>query len=424
LQSGNAHSFYPNTLLNMAAARATKKSTTTRPYLKAMGWLHLWLGLIVGSVIVVISLSAAVFVFEAELTDLFYSQTVKVEPQKTIQPMSEMVAAARKAVEGRPIIFADIPQGPDRAWIFIAKKYDPTRPGYFYFSEYESWHKVYVNPYTARVTGVLDMRYEPIYLFRVMHQQLLLRYTVGHMIVAVSTLIFIVMIISGLVLWFPRNKQAIKQRFRIKWNASFKRLNHDIHNVGGFYFQPVLLILIITGLFWSFRWWQAGIDWVLGVSDRPQISIPKPPVLPTHNQQQMHALNNAWTDFEKRYAHRNPSETSIILRDTTQILIFAFYREDGATPKTDNVLYDAVQGKPFFIMPDSDLHIGQKWKALNYSIHVGSIYGMPTKILAFLASLFSASLPVTGFLIWQGRRRKNTKAVKSRQAVNQVRSIT
>ena len=43
---------------------------------------------------------------------------------------------------------------------------------------------------------------------------------------------------------------------------------------------------------------------------------------------------------------------------------------------------------------------------LNYDIHTGGIWGLSGKILAFLLSLVAASLPVTGFLMWWGKRNK------------------
>jgi uncharacterized iron-regulated membrane protein len=46
---------------------------------------------------------------------------------------------------------------------------------------------------------------------------------------------------------------------------------------------------------------------------------------------------------------------------------------------------------------------------MNYDIHTGAIIGLPGKILAFFASLIAASLPVTGFMIWLGRRNKKKK---------------
>jgi uncharacterized iron-regulated membrane protein len=49
---------------------------------------------------------------------------------------------------------------------------------------------------------------------------------------------------------------------------------------------------------------------------------------------------------------------------------------------------------------------------MNYDIHVGQILGLTGKIIAFLASLICASLPITGFIIWWGKRNKKGKKVK------------
>jgi uncharacterized iron-regulated membrane protein len=57
----------------------------------------------------------------------------------------------------------------------------------------------------------------------------------------------------------------------------------------------------------------------------------------------------------------------------------------------------------------------------NYDFHTGRIriLGIGSKIIYFLASLFAASLPVTGFLIWWGRRKKSAV----RQSLKEQRKI-
>jgi uncharacterized iron-regulated membrane protein len=55
---------------------------------------------------------------------------------------------------------------------------------------------------------------------------------------------------------------------------------------------------------------------------------------------------------------------------------------------------------------------------MNYDIHVGAIAGLPGKILAFLISLLCSSLPVTGFLVWYGKKVKaKTPKRKDRRAL-------
>jgi len=50
--------------------------------------------------------------------------------------------------------------------------------------------------------------------------------------------------------------------------------------------------------------------------------------------------------------------------------------------------------------------VADKIVRMNYDIHVGAVLGLPGKFLAFFASLVAASMPVTGFCIWWGRRKK------------------
>jgi len=53
----------------------------------------------------------------------------------------------------------------------------------------------------------------------------------------------------------------------------------------------------------------------------------------------------------------------------------------------------------------------------NYQLHTGDIpgLGIGSKIIFFLASLFAASLPVTGFLIWWGRNKKEEESQRKRR---------
>src|SRR5690606_9670964 len=67
------------------------------------------------------------------------------------------------------------------------------------------------------------------------------------------------------------------------------------------------------------------------------------------------------------------------------------------------IYFDQYTGKLLKTISWDDKNSAEKINFINYDIHVGSILGLPGKILAFFASLVSASLPITGFLIWWGR---------------------
>ena len=57
----------------------------------------------------------------------------------------------------------------------------------------------------------------------------------------------------------------------------------------------------------------------------------------------------------------------------------------------------------------ANANIADKLMRMNYDIHIGAVLGLPGKIMAFVASLIAASLPITGFIIWWGRKKKSKK---------------
>src|SRR5690606_38723536 len=74
--------------------------------------------------------------------------------------------------------------------------------------------------------------------------------------------------------------------------------------------------------------------------------------------------------------------------------------------KSSSMIFDESSGGLLHTHDPKDKNLREKMVAANYDIHVGAIFGLPTKIIAFIVSLLCASLPVTGFMIWYGRRKK------------------
>jgi len=74
--------------------------------------------------------------------------------------------------------------------------------------------------------------------------------------------------------------------------------------------------------------------------------------------------------------------------------------------ESNMMIFDEHSGKLLFNRPHQDKLTAQKAVDATYDLHVGAFFGFPGKVLAFVCSLFCASLPITGFLIWRGRRNK------------------
>ncbi|MEJ0103183.1 MAG: PepSY-associated TM helix domain-containing protein [Bacteroidota bacterium] len=210
--------------------------------------IHLWLGLASGLVVVILGITGCLLAFETEIRSITEPQQYAEVENKPYLPPSVLKAEAEKYLDGKKINGIEYP-GKGKA--AIASYYDA-----------ENYKLVAINPYSGKILKVKNMNRD---FFRIVlngHYYLWLPEKIGQPIVASSTLIFLIMLITGLVLWWPKNKAARKQRFSIKWNAKWRRVNYDLHNVLGFYMTWIAIFITITGLVFGFEWFARSFYWV------------------------------------------------------------------------------------------------------------------------------------------------------------------
>jgi uncharacterized iron-regulated membrane protein len=372
-------------------------------------WLHLWVGLATG-LVVVIAITGCIQVFDEELFEYFHRDIVTVIPAGQTRPVTELMQAAQQAV-GKKKPITDIRIGEaGKSYVFTASKVNKRKNMTLsYFSQFKYRDDIYVNPYTGRVLGVIDVRYEFFNVTEQLHRQLLLIKPVGSIVVGVCILLFLLMMVTGFVLWLPKNYRRFKQNMSVKWSAKWKRVNYDIHNSFGFWVLPIAIIIATTGLVWSFKWWEKGIYKALG-SNKPVALVRNAPVISIADTTGNH-LNEMIGSLQQKLKG-NFVTIGLSLPEKGENVMRAFVYLRHRTDGWRNVSYyffDTRTGLLFDQMEHAAKPLGLKWRNSNKDIHTGRIYGLPTQILAFLASLVCASLPITGFLIWWGKRNKKTK---------------
>src|SRR5690606_26914640 len=90
----------------------------------------------------------------------------------------------------------------------------------------------------------------------------------------ISTLLYIILMISGIILWYPRRRKHLRQRLTVKWGASPKRLNYDLHNVFGFYMSWLAIFIILSGLILSYDWLKTSAYWIATGGETPVQQAP------------------------------------------------------------------------------------------------------------------------------------------------------
>lgn len=395
---------------------------------KALGKIHLWLGLISGAIVVVSMLAAAVFAWDSELNEWYHSDKIFVkEVSTTTLGMQALTDSANSIAGGYPVASVKISDDPRKAYEFSSyKKSD--KPSWTWASGMDAYSRIYVDQYSGRVLGKIDLRYDWIFCTRMLHQCLLLNYDVGHYIVGGATLIIFIMVITGIVLWWPRNMAALKQRIWFRWKPGtrWRRKNYDLHNIGGIYIFFFVLILAVTGLVWTFDWWTDSIYRLMG-NDPKTVFRKAPPPAPSAFEK-AGVLDLVLADAKtKREGWYEIGMGLMPVRDGKPKDINVFVRYSSGKSgwqESDYYSYHPATAEMYFSTPHDQKTLGAKWRNSNYAIHVGSIYGYPTKIVATLVALYCASLPISGFLIWYGRKKRTRKKIMVVPAKRSVEVVT
>lgn len=222
--------------------------------------LHLWLALPFGIVVTILCLTGAILVFESEIKEWTQPSLYRASSQtgKTL-PFGEIVGRART-------------QLPDTVGISSIQVSSSPQKNYRLGVAGERRTSVMVDPYTGDVRGVIRP-YERGNFFTVvrrLHRWFLMEVrrdgiSWGKMITGVSTLVFVFILISGIIIWVPKTWKGVRKRLSIKTGAGRFRFWYDFHLSLGKMSSVLLLAMALTGLTWSFNWYRNGFYKVFGV---------------------------------------------------------------------------------------------------------------------------------------------------------------
>lgn len=211
------------------------RRTTARRWLFQV---HLWLGLIVGPVIGIVSLTGAIVVFRYELNRMTTPGTAYVQPQATRLSLDELTARIQAANPGHRLTQVGWGEAPDNAWNFRLSS--------------PEGHRIhtYINQYTGEITGRDDYHDKWMQWFFDLHAYLLAGDT-GEFLNGFVGFAAVILSLTGLVVWWP-GLVHWRFGFRYLWGARWKRQNYDVHKVVGFYSSVAVAFVAFTGAYYSF----------------------------------------------------------------------------------------------------------------------------------------------------------------------------
>ena len=373
-------------------------------------------------------------VFDQEITQALNPNLYRVEASSGSTPLSPSQLAEA--------ISRQVPDSLRLTSLQFAR--DPEQPVWAGFRN-AGRKTLSVNPYTGEVNG-WSKSYPFFQEVRKLHRWLLDdparkgEKSVGKVVVGVTTLLMVVILLSGLVIWIPRTSKALKNRLKISCTKGWRRFWYDSHVATGIYTLVFLLVMALTGLTWSFGWYRTAAYSLFGAAPQTMEAghgnTPKQETASTPRGNETNPDNRSATDRQadphregdkesgngpknSRRPYRTwdqvlaslqqtyPSYTSIKLeRNSAQITT----SPEGSLRKSDTARFQAEDGTITSITTSDQVPSSQKMKGYFYSFHTGTWGGVWTKTLYFLAAFLGGILPLSGYYLWYKKKKGSSSS--------------
>lgn len=390
-------------------------------YNLAWRW-HFYAGLFVAPFMIMLSLTGIIYLFKPQLDNLMYSDLLHVTPshhQLSAEQLQQRV-------------LSHFPQAA------VSKYFPPLNAeGSAQFVVQQDGHEVnvFVDPYRGEILGTQDAKFNLQAIARLVHGELMIG-TVGDRLVELAAGWGIMLVVSGLYLWWPRGKSPAG----VLWPRFTKRgrvLWRDLHAVTGFWGSVFLLFMLLSGMAWTGMWgkqyaelwntfpaamWndvpksdrQAGelntgkvqtVPWALENTPMPVSTgehaehmnhgnMHAAPAAPKVSLQQ---VVNIATErgIEPGYSITQP-------KTADGVFTVSVFADD---PRNDATLHvDQYTGKVLADVRWSDYSAVSKATELSVMLHEGKFFGWLNQLLILLVCLMILLGSISGLVIWWKRR--------------------
>jgi len=352
---------------------------------------HFWAGLAAAPVLLVVALTGALYTFRAEIEDAARPELAFVEPGASSKPLDEVLAAVRAAHPDQKPVRATVSSDPARSVTVLVEPASGPPSG--------TARAVFVNPYTGAVLGDGPAR-SPFFAGVLKLHRTLFADTFGRVVVELTTSWTLVLLVSGLALWWPARAGKVWGVWLPRLRGPRYRVLRDLHAVPAAYLAPVAVLVAVTGLFYTVVWlW--GYNAATGAGNFPAALRAGPPAVPTGAKPvpaevALAAARERWPG--KSYTVQLPKKPT----DAYAVTV----RGAGAGGPS---VYGLVAVDPFSGAVTADvrhdaLPLLERARLWVLPIHMGTVAGTPTKVLALVTCLVLAGLSVSGVWMWLARR--------------------
>jgi sulfite reductase (NADPH) flavoprotein alpha-component len=372
---------------------------------KTLFQLHWFFGISAGLVLALMGITGAMVSFQDEILSALNPSVLQVEKQVAgVLPPVELVEHI-EAASGKKVSMLTVETDSGNA----AKVWFTPTPGE------RRGEMRYFDPYTAEFLG--DASGQGFFGLMLQLHRFLAMGDTGRQITGACTLILVFFCLSGLYLRWPRQWKSWRAWLTLDWKKKGRSFNWDLHSVAGTWCLVFYLLAALTGLSWSYEWYNKGLTRLL--SDSPQNErvrggrgpAPQGPA-PTADYAAM------WSSI---YSAAGPQLSSYNVRMPPvagqPATVYFLLKTSPHDRALNQITLDPTTGVVKRVDRYSDKPLKAQLLTSIYALHVGSYFGIVGRIILTVTSLSMPLFFITGWLLYLDRRRKKRQIKDARQGL-------
>jgi len=340
--------------------------------------------MIIAIPLIVVAATGALYVFKDELEGVLYPGVTYVEPAIERATYEQQLAAARAAVPPTyKIALMQVFTNPMRATVLAMAG--------------EKFQYGYVDPYRGHYLGSIEQEgFFDIVLK--LHRTLFLG-TTGRVVVELTTCWTIVLAATGNYLWSPYTANQVGGVWLRRLQGKLYMVLRDLHCVVGFYVAIVVIVISLTGLIYTYVWgrgfqYAAQKTAAYDMFSKPMLSKSAP-----------EAKDLSMDRIVEIAQQRMPGNNLTFWFPRAPNAVYLVTANNDRGPQVNEMLFiDRATGEILEDRYNSQTKIMYRLGSWNYPLHVGTIWGLPSKILWLVTCIILMTLPVTGVWMWWQRR--------------------
>lgn len=369
--------------------------------------IHLYLSLFLGIILGIVGLTGSIIVFDDALDKMLNPDLLSVTSKGEYKSASKILEIAKNVYPDKTPAIIHPPKDNDGVFVvwFKMPKNNLVDNKAKCCSAFD-WHQVMINPVSGEVLGKRNQSeygFDRKHIIKTMHglHSYLLIGSTGRNIIGIAGILWLIITITGIYLWWPKNKK-FKTALTLKKGANSIRFNFDLHRVSGIYSAVIVLVVTFTGVYIVFPEYFKPVVKIFSPFDE----LSKGLTSKIEPNSTTISIEKALLSANKIFPNADLMAIGLPINEKDTYKIYK--RQEGEVRKSKGksvVWIDQYSADIIKIKDPNNMSAGETFINWQFPLHTGEAFGLVGRLFVLFSGIATAALVITGTIIWYRKKR-------------------